>query len=109
MTTSTLKIMLWDKEVGRLFWDTRRGISFFEYNPSFLRGSLDPFPLLASVKSAASHRPIMGDRETKIYRKLPPFSPTRCPTPGATRCLSAGAYRAAFALRRSPRSTSFRS
>lgn len=73
MTTSTLKIMLWDKEVGRLFWDTRRGVSFFEYNPSFLRGSLDPFPLLASVKSAASHRPIMGDRETKIYRKLPPF------------------------------------
>ena len=73
MTTSTLKIMLWDKEVGRLFWDTRRGVSFFEYNPSFLRGSLDPFPLMASVKSAASHRPIMGDRETKIYRKLPPF------------------------------------
>lgn len=29
--------MLWDKEVGRLFWDTRRGVSFFEYNPSFLR------------------------------------------------------------------------
>lgn len=57
MRTSTLKIMLWDKEVGRLFWDTRRGVSFFEYNPSFLGGNLDPFPLMASVKSAASHRP----------------------------------------------------
>lgn len=57
MTTSTLKIMLWDKEVGRLFWDTRRGVSFFEYHPAFLGGSLDPFPLMASVKSAASHRP----------------------------------------------------
>lgn len=73
MTTSTLKIMLWDKEVGRLFWDARRGVSFFEYNPSFLGGRLDPFPLVASVTSPASHRPIMGDRESKLYHKLPPF------------------------------------
>ena len=45
----------------------------FEYNPAFLGGGLDPFPLVASVKSPASRRPIMGDRETKLYRKLPPF------------------------------------
>lgn len=109
MTTSTLKIMLWDKEVGRLFWDTRRGVSFFEYNPSFLRGSLDPFPLMASVKSAASHRPIMGDRETKIYRKLPPFLADSLPDAWGNQVFSAGAYKAAFALRRSPRSTFFRS
>lgn len=45
----------------------------FEYNPAFLGGRLDPFPLVASVKSPASRRPIMGDKETKLYRKLPPF------------------------------------
>ena len=73
MMASSLKIMLWDKEIGRLSWDARRGISFFEYNPAFLGGGLDPFPLVASVKSPASRRPIMGDRETKLYRKLPPF------------------------------------
>ena len=73
MIASSLKIMLWDKEIGRLYWDTRRGVSFFEYNPAFLGGRLDPFPLVASVKSPASRRPIMGDRETKLYRKLPPF------------------------------------
>ena len=73
MIASSLKIMLWDKEIGRLSWDTRRGVSFFEYNPAFLGGGLDPFPLVASVKSPASRRPIMGDRETKLYRKLPPF------------------------------------
>jgi hypothetical protein len=28
---------------------------------------------VASVKSPASRRPTMGDRETKLYRKLPPF------------------------------------
>lgn len=73
MIASSLQIMLWDKEIGRLSWDARRGVSFFEYNPAFLGGRLDPFPLVASVKSPASRRPIMGDRETKLYRKLPPF------------------------------------
>ena len=73
MIASSLKIMLWDKEIGRLSWDARRGISFFEYNPAFLGGGLDPFPLVASVKSPASRRPIMGDKGTKLYRKLPPF------------------------------------
>ena len=73
MIASSLKIMLWDKEIGRLSWDARRGVSFFEYNPAFLGGRLDPFPLVASVKSPASRRPIMGDKETKLYRKLPPF------------------------------------
>ena len=73
MITSSLKVMLWDKEIGRLSWDARRGISYFEYNPAILQGELDPFPLVASVKSPASRRPIMGDKETKLYRKLPPF------------------------------------
>ena len=73
MIASSLKIMLWDKEIGRLSWDARKGVSFFEYNPAFLGGGLDPFPLVASVKSPASRRPIMGDREAKLYRKLPPF------------------------------------
>jgi serine/threonine-protein kinase HipA len=73
MIASSLQIMLWDKEIGRLSWDARRGVSFFEYNPAFLGGRLDPFPLVASVKSPASRRPIMGDKETKLYRKLPPF------------------------------------
>lgn len=73
MITSSLKVMLWDKEIGSLSWDARRGISYFEYNPAILQGELDPFPLVASVKSPSSRRPIMGDKETKIYRKLPPF------------------------------------
>lgn len=73
MITSSLKVLLWDKEIGRLSWDGRRGISYFEYSREFLDGALDAFPIIAPVKSPASRRPIMGDRETKIYRKLPPF------------------------------------
>jgi len=73
MITGSLKIMLWGDEIGRLSWDGKRGVSYFEYNREFLEGNLDAFPLIASIKSPASRRPIMGDKETKLYRKLPPF------------------------------------
>lgn len=73
MIAGSLKVMLWDKEIGRLSWDARRGVSYFEYNPALLGGELDPFPLVASVKSPASRRPIIGDKEARLYRKLPPF------------------------------------
>lgn len=73
MITSSLKVLLWDREIGRLSWDGRRGISYFEYNREFLDGTLDVFPLIASVKSPASRLPIMGDKDTKLYRRLPPF------------------------------------
>lgn len=83
MITRTLKVLLWGNEIGRLSWDGRRGISYFEYSRECLDGKLpltdseqvyfEPFPLIASVKSPSSRRPIMGDKELKIYRKLPPF------------------------------------
>ena len=73
MITSTLKVFLWNQEIGRLSWDDRRNISYFEYNRDFLAGKLDVFPLVAPLQSPASRRPIMGNKETKIYRKLPPF------------------------------------
>ncbi len=73
MITKSLKVMLWGEEVGRLSWDGKRSVAFFEYNENFLKGGLDAFPIVAPIKSPASKRPIMGDRETKIFRKLPPF------------------------------------
>lgn len=73
MITGALKIMLWDREIGRLSWDARRGISYFEFNPALQGEDLDPFPIIASTKSPSSRLPIMGDRENKINRKLPPF------------------------------------
>ena len=73
MITGALKIMLWDREIGRLSWDARRGISYFEFNPALQGEDLDPFPIIASTKSPSSRIPIMGDRENKINRKLPPF------------------------------------
>lgn len=99
MIASSLKIMLWDKEIGRLSWDARRGVSFFEYNPAFLGGRLDPFPLVASVKSPASRRPIMGDRESFTANCLL-FLLILYLMLGVIMCLSVGAYRMAFAIRK---------
>ena len=65
--------MLWGQEIGRLSWDARKGISYFEFNPATLGGELDPFPLIASTNSPISRRPVMGNKETKLYHKLPPF------------------------------------
>lgn len=100
MIASSLKIMLWNKEIGRLSWDARRGVSFFEYNPAFLGGRLDPFPLVASVKSPASRRPIMGDRKRSFTANCLLFLLILYLMLGVIRCLSVGAYRMAFAIRK---------
>ena len=73
MITGALKVLLWNKEVGRLSWDGKRGVSYFEYNKDFLQGKIDAFPLIASIQSPISRIPIWGDKEVKLYRKLPPF------------------------------------
>ncbi len=67
-----LKVMLWDKEIGRLGWDDRRKRAYFNYNPEFLQGSIDVAPLVASIHNPASSRAIFGDNE-RMYQKLPSF------------------------------------
>lgn len=73
MITETLKVILWDKEIGRLSWDNKRNISYFEYSPDFLSGNLDVFPLIASIKLRTSNRPFPGDKDNNLYHRLPPF------------------------------------
>lgn len=73
MIASSLKVLLWGSEVGRLSWDDRRGLAYFEFGRDFMGGSLDPFPIAAPIASPASRRPILGDRENRLYRGLPPF------------------------------------
>ena len=68
----TLKVLLWGKEIGRLAWHESRQLSYFTYNPEFLRGNLDIAPLTASIHHPASSRAIFGETE-RIYQKLPSF------------------------------------
>ena len=66
-----LKVILWDEEIGRLVWDARRGLSYFNYNPRFIRKGLDIAPLAAPLKTYAN-MPIWGE-DGKIYQRLPSF------------------------------------
>ena len=67
-----LKVFLWGKEIGRLAWHESRQISYFTYNPEFLRGNLDIAPLTASIRNPMSSRAIFGETE-RIYQRLPSF------------------------------------
>ena len=67
-----LKVFLWGMEIGRLAWHDVRHLSYFIYNPEFLKEKLDIAPLTASVHHPLSSRTIFGETE-RIYQKLPPF------------------------------------
>lgn len=68
---TVLKVILWDEEIGRLVWDARRRLSYFNYNPSFIRKGLEIAPLSAPLK-VYSNMPVWGEEE-KIYQRLPAF------------------------------------
>lgn len=57
---NSLKIVIWGKEVGRLFLDQRRKRFVFEYNKEFISGNMDIAPLMASFEN----------RE-EVYKKYP--------------------------------------
>ena len=40
----SLKVILWGEEIGRLAWDVKRRLSYFMYNPAFLKKGLNISP-----------------------------------------------------------------
>lgn len=68
----SLKVILWGEEIGRLAWDARHRLSYFMYNPAFLKKGLNISPLTAPVDGVRGLTPIWGE-EAKIYQKLPAF------------------------------------
>lgn len=68
----SLKIILWDEEIGRLAWDEHRRLSYFTYNPDFIKKGLNISPLVAPIDGIRGLLPIWGE-DAKIYQKLPAF------------------------------------
>ena len=64
--------MLWGEEIGRLAWDAKRRLSYFTYNPAFLKKGLNISPLAAPADGVRGLMPIWGE-DAKIYQKLPAF------------------------------------
>lgn len=67
-----LRVILWNEEIGRLTWDERRRLSYFTYNPEFVKKKLKISPLSAPVTGARALAPVWGESE-KIYQRLPAF------------------------------------
>ncbi len=67
-----LKVFLWDEEIGRLAWDDRRKLSYFTYNPEFVKKGLEVSPLAAPIGQTRGMLPVWGE-DAKIYQKLPAF------------------------------------
>ena len=70
--TSSLKVILWGEEIGRLAWDERRRLAYFMYNPEWINRGLNISPLVAPIDGARSLMPVWGE-DAKIYQKLPAF------------------------------------
>lgn len=68
----SLKIILWDEEIGRLAWDEHRRLSYFTYNPDFIKKGLNISPLVAPIDETRVLLPVWGE-DAKIYQKLPAF------------------------------------
>lgn len=68
----SLKIILWDEEIGRLSWDEHRRLSYFTYNPDFIKKGLNISPLVAPIDGTRGLLPVWGE-DAKIYQKLPAF------------------------------------
>jgi len=63
-----LKVFLWEKEVGRLAWDDKRKLAYFNYSPEFLKGNLDIAPIAASIHDKSSALAIYGETEVEFTR-----------------------------------------
>ena len=74
MKSSVVKITIWGKTVGYIYWDESRKTSIFEYDKEFVSLGLEISPLNMPVQSVRSKKglPWYGDAD-KLYQGLPPM------------------------------------
>ena len=90
--TKTLKVILWGEEIGRLAWDERRHLSYFIYNPDFIKKGLNISPLVARLpllKEFVLLR-LFGVRMLRYIRSCPLLWLILCRMPGVISCLTFG-------------------
>ena len=73
MQNNIVRVNIWGREVGRLFWDERKKRSIFTYNPQFLKDGLDIAPISASIKDVRARLAFYGRRHDEICQGLPSF------------------------------------
>ena len=66
----SLRVLLWNEEIGRLAWDERRKLSYFTYNPEFVKKGLNVSPLLAPLNGVRALTPIWGEEGIPLLQRL---------------------------------------
>lgn len=74
MKDNIIEVKLWDKNVGLLSWDDKRGCSVFQFDKDFSQYGWNIAPLTAPLDSPYIQRafPMSGNKE-KLYAGLPEF------------------------------------
>lgn len=67
-----LSVKLWGEELGRLVWDDKRRLSYFQFTPNRMHRP-DVSPLLCPIGSLTKDLlPVYGNSD-RLYQGLPPF------------------------------------
>lgn len=70
---TSVRVMLWGEEVGRLAWESRRGLAYFTFHPNFCSKGWDIAPFIMRAPLFDPKLPEMGETEHRMYQRLPPF------------------------------------
>lgn len=74
MKDNVVKVTLWGKPVGYVYWDKASRRAQFQYDDEFVRGGYDIAPLTMPVQSERSRAGMTWPGDTdKLYRGLPPM------------------------------------
>lgn len=71
MTNNIVDVKIWDTNVGVLVWDKDKDIAIFEYEPSFIKSSLEIAPLVMPLRTAEGQRYIFPENRNKCFKGLP--------------------------------------
>ena len=95
----SLKIILWEEEIGRLAWDERRHLSYFTYNPDFIRKGLN-ISLWLHLLMVPEGCCLFGVKMPRFTRSFRHLSQIHCLMPGVTNCLIYGVNSKKYPIQR---------
>lgn len=74
MKTNAVKITLWGKTVGYIYWDKKSKRALFQYEDAYVQTGWDLAPLTMPLASERSRRGMVWPGNTdKLYQGLPPM------------------------------------
>lgn len=63
MENNVIQVKLWNKNVGLLYWDEKKNISYFQFDKDFLKSGPDVSPISVSINPSTIQKgfPLQGN------------------------------------------------